>query len=251
MSNLLQGLHVLNTRPKKQAKDLSNAIRAAGGIAIELPTLEIQELSGWLNSLPDLTKVQHAIFVSPNAVEHCFRQLKVQGIIWPKNITLIAIGHGSAAALKQFNDSEPVVSEFPDSEHLLAIPSLKQPQRQNILLFKGAGGRTLIEETLLDRAAQLVTLNVYERVYPKINPQFVKSLWHDDLVDIILLTSEQSLHHLFTLFGEEAHDWLRSKPCLVISERLARIASSMGINTIIHSHPAGIMDALFDYVIKD
>ena len=41
---------------------------------------------------------------------------------------------------------------------------------------------------------------------PKISRQFINSIWHDDLVDIILLTSEQSLHNLFKMFGKEAHD---------------------------------------------
>jgi uroporphyrinogen-III synthase len=250
MNRSLQGLRVLNTRPKEQANHLSRAIRESGGVVIELPTLEIQKLSGWLNSLPPLNTVHQAIFISPNAVTHCFNQLKIEGISWPKSIKVIAIGQSSATALKHF-DVPATVPNVPDSEHLLALTSLKQPRGQNLLLFKGEEGRTLIEEVLLERGVQLTTLNVYQRLLPKINPQFVKSLWHDDLVDIILLTSEQSMHHLFRLFKEEAHDWLRSKTCLVISQRLAQIASSMGISAVIHSQPTQIMNALFDYVTKD
>ncbi len=251
MSRSLQGLRVLNTRPQGQAEHLSQTIRAAGGVVIELPTLAIEATSDWLSAVPDLKKIDQAIFVSANAVEQCFMQLQQAGLRWPVTIVVIAIGQGSAAALKKFNIMIHAIPEITDSEHLLTLPSLLQPQKQNILLFKGAGGRALIEETLLRKGVNLLALNVYQRVMPKINPQFVKSIWRDDLVDIILLTSEQSMHHLFKLFEEDAHHWLRQKTCLVISERLAQVASSLGISTIIRSHPDGIMNTLFDYVIKD
>jgi uroporphyrinogen-III synthase len=251
MNHSLQGLRILNTRPKGQSERLSKAIRDAGGSAIEFPTLEIQATHDWLHSLPNLKTVQQAIFISANAVEQCFFQLEQAHRQWPSTIEVIAIGHGSAAALKKFNVSVSAIPEIPDSEHLLALKTLQHPQKQNIVLFKGEGGRPLIEETLLGRGANLWVLSVYQRALPKINYQFVKSIWHDDLVDIILLTSEQSMHHLFKLFEEDAHNWLRNKTCLVISERLAQVAASLGIKNIIRSHPDKMMNTLFDYVIKD
>lgn len=248
MNRSLHGLRVLNTRPQEQAHGLSQQIRKASGVAIELPTLEIQEHTDWLHALPELSQVQQAIFVSANAVTYCFKKLKQP---WPAAIQTIAIGQGSAAALQQFNIQTSAIPEVSDSEHLLALPSLQHPQNQRILLFKGAGGRPLIEDRLLERGANLIALNVYQRALPKINQQFVKSIWRDDLVDIILLTSEHSMHNLFKLFEQDSHTWLRSKTCLVISERLVQIAASLGMKNIILSHPDGMMDALFDYVTKD
>lgn len=251
MNRSLMGLRVLNTRPKDQAKNLSKTIHEAGGSAIELPLLEIRATADWLSVLPDLNQVDQAIFISANAVEHSLMQLQHHQITWPTTIKIISIGKGSAAALNKFNIPTDAIPEIADSEHLLALPSLQQPQQQNILLFKGEGGRMLIEESLAARGANLLALNVYKRLIPKINPQFVKSIWRDDRVDIILLTSEQSMQHLFQLFGEKAHHWLCSKTCLVISERLAQAAFSLGIKNIIRSYPEGIMNSLFDYVIKD
>jgi uroporphyrinogen-III synthase len=251
MKHVLHGLRVLNTRPQGQNEALSQAIRDAGGIAIELPTIKIQGTKTWLSLLPDLNSVHKAIFISANAVAHCFSLLAQKQIPWPEAIEVIAIGKGSAKALQQFNIRVDIVPEYTDSEHLLALSTLAHPYQQNIILFKGEGGRPLIEETLKHKGANLYTLCVYLRTLPKISHQFIKSIWHDDLVDIILLTSEQSMNHLFQLFDEEAHAWLRNKACLVISERLAQVASSMGIKTIIHSHPDKMMDSLLDYVTKD
>lgn len=251
MRRTLNGLRVLNTRPKAQAQNLSKSIRAAGGISIELPTLEIQATTNWLNSLPDLRQMHQAIFVSVNAVKQCFTQLKRANIYWPTSIEVLAIGQSTANALSEFNVPLITIPEVSDSEHLLMINSLKQQKKHNILLVKGKEGRILLEETLINRGNNLTVLDVYQRVMPKINRQFVRSIWHDDLVDIILLTSEQSMCHLFKLYEEDAHPWLRSKTCLVLSERLAHSASSLGMNKIICSRPNEIMNTLFDYVIKD
>ncbi|KTD44792.1 uroporphyrinogen-III synthase [Legionella parisiensis] len=252
MNSSLHGLCILNTRPQDQAHQLSQRIREAGGVAIELPTLKIEAAkSNWINSLPDLEKIDQAIFISANAVHYCFTQLNQQHIKWPSSIQVIAIGEGSATALQKFGIRVNAIPDMPDSEHLLALETLQQPEKQNMLLFKGEGGRPLIEEQLMQRGANLIILKVYQRVIPQINRQFIQSIWRDDLVDIILLTSEQSLHNLFKLFDKEAHDWLRDKKWLIISERLAQIASSMKIRNIRVCTPNRVMNTLFDYVNKD
>ncbi|KTD68550.1 uroporphyrinogen-III synthase [Legionella steelei] len=252
MSNSLHGLRILNTRPRDQASQLSQSIRDAEGKVIELPTLEIEATNThWLNLLPDLKTVDHAIFISANAVRYCFNQLNQQNIEWPPSIQVIAIGQGSAAAIQEFGIQVSAIPVVPDSEHLLALETLQQPEKQNVLLFKGKGGRPLIEEQLIQREANLVVLEVYQRVIPQISRQLIQSIWRNDLVDIILLTSEQSLHNLFKLFDKEAHNWLRNKKWLIISERLAQVASSLGIRNIKICHPSRVMDTLFDYVNKD
>ncbi|KTD14690.1 uroporphyrinogen-III synthase [Legionella gratiana] len=252
MNQSLKGLRILNTRPQEQAYKLSQCIRASGGIAIELPTLEIQASnSDWVSLLPDLNHIDHAIFISTNAVHYCFTQLNRLNLNWPSSIQVIAIGQGTAASLQQFNIQVNAIPELPDSEHLLSLETLQDLEKQNVLLFKGKEGRPLIEEELMQKGANLVILKVYQRVMPKINPLFVQSIWRDDLVDIILLTSEQSLLNLFKLFDKEAHDWLKNKTWLVISGRLAQIASSLGIYRIKISHPNQVLNTLFDYVNKD
>lgn len=248
MTDSLQGLRILNTRPKEQAVLLSQQIRQAGGVAIECPTLEIKAPSQpWLHQLPPLDQVQHAIFISANAVHYCFKQIQYYKIHWPSSIHVIAIGTGSAQALYQHQIPVHQLPEAPDSEHLLALPCLQQVAGSNILLFKGEGGRQLIEQSLAQQKAKVMTLEVYQRLLPEIPHHFTNSLWQDDAVDIILLTSEQSIHHLFKLFDKKAHLWLQNKRCLLISERLAQVASSLGIKKIRVAHPNEIIKALFDY----
>jgi len=241
----LKGLHVLNTRPVEQAKPLSQAIEAAGGIVISCPALTIKAKDrAWLRELPDLNTVAKAIFISANAVNYCFEALNCP---WPSTIQVIAIGDATAAALAHFGITADSVPAISDSENLLKQEALQEVKDQLILLFKGENGRTLITETLKARGANLQHFDVYKRILPKLDPQQLASLWQNEVVDIILITSQQAMNNLFTLFGEEAQTWLCSTPFLVVSERLAKEAALLGIQKIVVSDPKAILTTLHQF----
>ncbi len=246
--NDIKGLHVLNTRPLAQAKALSQAIEAAGGVSLECPALAIEpKEKGWLDALPNLDSVATAIFISTNAVNFCFQALKQAQKIWPSTIQNLAIGEATADALKSFGIKTDLIPAKADSENLLKLRVLQDVNKKTILLFKGEEGRPLIAETLNARGANLQCFEVYSRLLPPIEPQRLYSLWHNESVDIILFTSQQAMRNLFILFGEEAHDWLCRTPCLVISERLAKEALILGIQTVIVSHPKAILTTLHQF----
>ncbi|KTD33308.1 uroporphyrinogen-III synthase [Legionella nautarum] len=243
--SLLNGLRVLNTRPLEQGKNLSQMINAAGGVALECPAITIEPTpNDWLSSLPPLDTVKKAIFVSTNAVKHCFSVLTKN---WPKTIRVIAVGQATAAALKNYGIQVDLIPAIADSEHLLELKALQQVSNETILLFKGEKGRPLIEETLTSRGANLLIFQVYKQLLPQANSELLHSLWHNQAVDIILFTSQQAMHNIFLLFGEGAKDWLRSLPCIVISERLAKEATLLGMQTIIVSTPETLLDALHEF----
>lgn len=243
--NSLKGLRVLNTRPLKQGKALSRAIEAVGGIAIECPALAIvPQDKDWLSSLPSLDKADQAIFVSANAADYCFTSLAQKQLLWPTSIKVIAIGQATATALSRYGVRVDLIPERANSEHLLKLEVMQKVDKKTILLFKGEGGRTLIAESLYARGANLLIFDVYKRQIPQCNPQHLYSLRHNEAVDIVLFTSQQAMENIFILFGEDAHTWLCSKPCLVISERLAKEASLLGMQTIIISRPETILNTL-------
>ncbi len=230
-----KGLRVLNTRPIPLAEKTSRHIIEAGGTPIMLPLMTIAATPpNWKESLPPLQSIQHAIFTSPNAVTYFFKHYENRG--WPSTtINTYAIGPGTAHALQAYHVLNTIQPQKADSEHLLLLESLIQVKHQNVLLVKGIGGRTLIKKTLMARGAHLIPIEVYQRLLPTHDPSTINSLWHEDAVDIILITSQTALQHLFVLFGEKATSWLQNKPCLVISDRLAKAAHLKGFKTIITS----------------
>ncbi len=246
--NNLKGLHVLNTRPLGQAKVLSNAIKAAGGIALECPALVIEPKDKtWIADLPTLNRVEKAIFISANAVNYCFKIIRDEQLYWPSTIEVIAVGDATAAALTSHGIKADLIPAIADSENLLKLEELQEVNEKIILLVKGEDGRTLIAETLITRGANLHSCEVYSRQMPKPDPQQLYSLWQNEVVDIILFTSQQAMRNLFIMFGEKAHAWLCRTPCLVISKRLAEEAALLGIKTIIVSDPKTILTTLHQF----
>ena len=242
----LHGLRVLNTRPQHQATSLAEAITHTGGVSINLPALDIKPTNtAWTNKLPTLEHIQYAIFTSPNAVHYFFTEISPR--TWPNHIKLLAIGQGTAKALIQQGLPSPTCPTQANSEHVLMLDALQHIKNHKILIIKGQGGRTLMNATLTTRGAHVSILEVYQRTLPSHNKKRIQTLWHEDAVDIILITSETALVHLFALFGEHAQAWLCSKPYLVISERLRKAAYAQGIQTVMVSSYDHIIPQLLSY----
>ncbi len=228
-----KGLRILNTRPIGQNAALSQTIRQAGAIPIECPALAIEPVENdWTSPLGDLLWIDKAIFISPNAVHYCFERLNQLQRVWPESIHTTAIGMGTSNALIERGVRVDDVPLRACSESLLELESMQHVQHQSVLLVKGDKGRELINHTLIKRGAQVIPVEVYRRILPVYDEAYIQSLWQKDAIDMIVFTSEVAVHHVFHLFGRQAHSWLRSKPCLVISERLAKIAADFGMKTI-------------------
>jgi uroporphyrinogen-III synthase len=227
----LNSFRILNPRPVHQAAELSQIIQNAGGVAIEFPMLDIETLPAhWVTSLPTLSQLNKAIFLSANAVHAFFSNIDLHQ--WPATIQVFAIGQATAQALRQYGLSAIQTPDIADSEHVLAIPALQNITKQAILLVTGEKNRPLLPVTLRERGADLHHIAVYRRVLPKKNPQFAHTLWQDDAVDIILMLSQDMMENLFVLFEEEARVWLQSKPWIVISPRLVKIAHMYQVRTV-------------------
>lgn len=248
MMRPLKGLCVLNTRPLEQSVSLHQAICDAGGVSIDLPAIAIEPTTpDWLKTLPNLNNIHQAIFISANAVTHFYTTIEQKQLTWPSTIQTTVIGKASAAALATWNIRIDNMPSIADSKHLLQLNTLQHVKNQTILLVKGAEGIMDISNTLLARGADLISVDVYQRVLPKIRPKDVHSVWHDNQVDIILFTSKQAIHNIFALFGETGRSWLCSKPCIVLSERLAEMAFLQGMQTIIVSRYDNLLNTLEHY----
>lgn len=192
------------------------------------------------------------IFVSVNAVVHFFQGLEKAHIDWPMSMTVFAIGDATARSLADYHHGPIHQPLCPDSEHLLEL-ALLQPQNisgseqksaAKLLVVSGLNGRRLIPDVLKQRGAHVHTIAVYERRLPEINLDFSHALWQDDAIDVITVFSETALHNVFLLFEEAARSWIQSKPCVVISPRLAQAAYAAGIKTVVTTSYANLLTTL-------
>lgn len=198
----------------------------------------------WFAKLPNLDSINQMIFTSTNSVEYFISELSKNNLSIPKHIKINAIGEASAQHLIKLGVHVDYIPNPPNSEQLLSLQNMQNVDQEHILLIKGQDGRELIAEELAIRGAILTPVIVYKRCLPIKNTELVNSIWRNNSVDIILFTSYQSMQNIFTLFGESARQWLLSKPCVVISERLAEKAKYIGIKEIIIANYNDILATL-------
>lgn len=230
----LDGVGVLVTRPAHQAEGLCSLIEQNGGRALRFPVLAIApvvDARAALALVGQLAQYNLAIFISPNAVEFGFDLIEKSGGL-PVGLKLAAVGEGSARALLQRAGRGPDLQprERFDSEALLALPVLQQVAGWRIAIFRGEGGRELLAETLRVRGARVDYIEVYRRERPPVDRALLAGQLQRDEIDIVTVTSSEGLRNLLELAGDESGAQLRRLPLVVVSERTAELARSLGFS---------------------
>jgi uroporphyrinogen-III synthase len=240
----LAGLSVLVTRPTEQAEGLCELIAAAHGRPIRFPTLEILGPADKHAARAALGTARHAhllVFVSSNAVQYAFPLLPDE---LPIDLEIAAVGQATARALEAMGLPATLVPRRMDSEGLLALPLLEDMHGRRVIILRGNGGRELIAQTLRERGADVQQVEVYRRQLPaRGGARNLVAGW-DRLVDAVVATSGAILDNLFTLVGEEGAGLVRRTPLIVVSQRLADHALTLGCETVHVASSAGDRDVL-------
>jgi len=226
----LQNLRVLNTRPEPQQAKTAQAIELAGGTSIPMPLIQIRPLAP-KPAMPELDTINHIIFISIHAVKYFFATY--QNLAWPKQSHIYALGEGTKAELHKHHITNVQIPAIADSEHLLTLESLQQIQGKTCMIVKGIGGRTLIKNTLQARGGIVKELDVYERRAADINQAALLKLWHNDALDIILISSETALQNLLSHLDEAQKKWIAEKSFIVLSKRLKQACHKAGIKHVL------------------
>ncbi len=232
---ILNGAHVLVTRPEHQAENLSRLIEQRGGIAVRFPTLEIVSLDEAVSvktTLDNPDSFHWIIFISANAVNFAL-QANGGKIGYSKSVRFAAVGQSTALAMKMAGLPVDLVPETGyNSEALLAMPQLQQAEGQNFLSVRGEGGRDQLATTLRSRGAAVSYLEVYKRIIPRVDSSSVVEMLLKHRLDVITVTSAEALQNLNFMLGKKNNKLLTLIPLVVISDRIRRQAFDMGFNRI-------------------
>lgn len=112
---------------------------------------------------------------------------------WPQTpvgLPLMALGSGTAEALRPLSQRIMLPQAGHSSEHLLALATLQSVTHRRILLVKGAGGRTTLAETLGARGAKVDTLLCYERKTVEHSANDLEQLARFDPTHVVALSLE-------------------------------------------------------------
>ncbi len=222
----LQDLHILNTRPKTQAGVLNTLLEKQGANVINLPTIEIipaNDLSQLSHLISQLSLFEIIIFVSANAVDYAIPY-------WPKNVCskIIAIGNGTAAALKRHGLKVDYQPTEMNSEGLIQLEILQKIQGTKIMIMSGANTRPFLANTLIKRGAHVEICACYQRYCPFFDCSTELSKIQSSNIDCIISTSLESLHNLYSMLGAPGRDWLLKQRLLVISSEMKNKSLELG-----------------------
>lgn len=245
----LAGVTVLVTRPRHQAGRLCQLIEARGGRAVLFPVLEITEvedISPARELIARLEEFDFAIFVSANAVQMAAPMLDSRAD-FPAWLQVAVIGKRTAEALQaQGLRVDIVPQEGFTSEALLAMPEMHDVQGKSVVIFRGAGGREALGDTLAQRGAQISYAEVYRRVRPAGEGVALTKILEENSNLIIVVTSNEGLQNLFDMAGARGQSLLQRAVLVVMSKRNAELARLLGF-----SAPAVVVERTGDEGLLD
>jgi len=195
----LDGKRVLVTRAAHQAGQLSDALRALGAEAVEVPVLEIrppESFEALDRALHVLGSYDWLILTSTNAVRALAERAEAIGVDLlretPKAVA--AIGEATAGAARKAGLAVTLVPESYVAEAL--IESLAgQAGGKRILLARAEVARDVIPDALRAAGATLDVVDAYRNAMPESAPRLLHATLARRL-DAATFTSSSSVTHL-------------------------------------------------------
>ncbi len=240
---------ILITRPAGREKPLRQLLEQKGGTVIHYPVINIQpppelDIKQLLLLREQLHNFTMAVFISPTAVE----QSQIYFPALPEHFTVAAIGTKTTQALQQQGIDVDIVASEHNTESLLKATSFQMPKiaGQRILIFRGAGGRALLGDTLTRRGAQIRYVEIYHRKLPS-HPPLTEA--QAEQLDAITISSNEGLDNLITLMEDPS--LLINIPLIVPSPRTQTLAREHGFKTIVTAKNAtdeAIVTALTEHL---
>ena len=247
----LAGIGVLITRPAHQGEHLAQLIEQAGGVPIRFPTIEIAppaDPDPLLAILNRLAEYDLAIFISPNAVEQTFSWLRATRREWPSNLPIAGVGRSTAAAIAKQGLSATTPADRFDSEALLELSLLQDVANKKVIIFRGAGGRELLGDTLRLRGAEVAYAECYRRMQPRADAETLIDAWRRGEIQIVSITSTDGLRNLHEMLGETGRGWLYGTPVVVLSQAQAATCRELGCEAAVLIATAASDEAILEAV---
>lgn len=241
----LQGCYVISLRPVDGHASMRRAAAAQGAQVLALSPWRIARRDDATTraSLREALAADVVVFSSPSAVRAAVRLRALRprhGQAW------LAVGAGTAAALRRAGVADVVAPTRMDSEGLLALPQLRELHGRRVGLVTAPGGRGVIARALVHRGAHLIRADVYARVAIAPSPRAVSRLRALRDRPWLALGSGEALQHLLTALPAEAADALRRARVLAASERLAALARDAGfaeVRVATDARPRALLEA--------
>lgn len=196
----IAGKRVLVTRPRHQAAALSDRLRGAGAIPVELPVIEIvpatsAELDAALNQIDEYDWI---VFTSVNAVTIVAERLS--GI---DTVQVAAIGDATAAALEENGITVDLVPDEFVAEAVLDALIERGVAGKRVLLPRADIARNALPDGLRAAGATVDVVPAYSTRTPTdVDREIVQSV-RSGGIDVVTFTSPSTVRNLMALIDND------------------------------------------------
>lgn len=223
---------VLVTRPENQGIELCQQLADLGIRSVHHPLIQINAGADLPHLLPELQQCDIIIAVSQNAVMFSHQFLQDHRYFWPNDARYLAVGQKTAHVFSKLSQQKVHYPQISDSEHLLALPQLQSISGLKVMILRGNGGRELIHDSLIERGADVVYKEVYRRDTITLFAAESISLWQQQQVTQLVVTSSGQLNFMMDQFSDSQRLWLLNLALFVPSERIRQEALHMGFGCV-------------------
>ena len=227
----LDGWYVISLRPLGQHAGLRRAAAVHGARLLALSPLRVEARAdaATVAALRAALAADVVVFTSTNAVHAAaaLRPLRARrGQAW------LAVGAGTAIALRRAGIADAAAPTRMDSEGLLALPALQHARGRTIGLVTAPGGRDRLAPALRARGALVQRADVYVRNAIAPSPRALARLRMLDTPLLLALSSAEALESLLAAVPDDIRAILQRARVLAASERLASLARARGFDDI-------------------
>jgi uroporphyrinogen-III synthase len=221
------GWYVISLRPQGEHASLRRAAAVHGARLIALSPWKLRPRTddAACAALRIALDAQRVLFTSPAAVRAAAALLEFRprpGQAW------IAVGSGTARALRRAGVDCVQSPARMDSEGLLELPALQELAGLDVGLVTAPEGRGLLAASLRERGARLLRADVYARETIALSAPALRKLRALQAPALLALSSEGALRHVLAQMPADLLARLRAAPAVAASERLQRIAREAG-----------------------
>ncbi|MFI8718751.1 uroporphyrinogen-III synthase [Stenotrophomonas sp. NPDC077464] len=222
---------LLSLRPRGQHAALRRAAAALGAQVVGLSpwALVARHDAATRTALAQALEADRVVFSSPAAVHAAAR---LQALGGPHAGTWLAVGAGTAAALRSHGATDVQAPQRMDSEGLLDLPGLASLHGLRAALVTAPGGRGIIADTLQARGAQLQRVDVYRRQPLRLAPRQLQRLRHHPTPWVLALSSAEALALLQAQLPPDLLARVQAQPVVAASPRLAALAEDAGFGRV-------------------
>ncbi|MSO20113.1 MAG: uroporphyrinogen-III C-methyltransferase [Acidobacteria bacterium] len=203
----LFGQRILITRPRNQAAELVQPLRALGAETLELPTIAIEDPEDWSGLDGALKKIKQydwLVFTSANGVRQFMKRLAQAGqdIRALTGAKLCAIGPATADELRTLHLQVDKVPNEYVAEGVVKSFARVPLKGKRILMPRARVARDVLPDALRARGARVDVVEAYRSVLPQDSAQRAQVIFERHAPTLAVFTSSSAVNNLFKLLPE-------------------------------------------------